>query len=103
MTGRQMMLSEILLNPSVEEKDELRLRKQAKEIYGLLQLGPVTTDEASAIAKQYNARINEIRHVLQDLGLTVDETDGTGGNNKYEIVEFEGSRYQAHLRKKGLI
>lgn len=100
---RQLLLSEILLNSSVKEKDELRLSKQAKEIYDLLGLGPVTTDEASAIAKQYNARFNEIRHALQPLGLTVDETEGQGGNNSYEIVNFEGSKYAAHLRKKGLI
>ena len=97
----QMLLSEILLNPSVKEKDELRLSKQAKEIYDLLGLGPVTTGEAATIACQYNARINEIRQALMDIGLTVDETDGVGGNNKYEIVNFEGSKYQEHLRKKG--
>ncbi|GAH43380.1 unnamed protein product, partial [marine sediment metagenome] len=100
MRPRQMQLSEIPLNPSVKKKDELRLSRQAKEIYDLLQLGPVTTDEASAIAKQYNARINEIRHALLELGLTVDEKDGQGGNNKYEIVKFEGSCYQTHLKKK---
>lgn len=104
MTQRQLMLAEILLNPSVKEKDELRLSKQAKEIYDLLQLGPVTTWELSIIACQYNARVNEIRQALMPLGLTVDLTEeGEGGNNKYEIVEFEGSKYQAHLRKKGLI
>ena len=98
-----MMLSEIPLNPSVKEKDELRLSRQAKEIYDLLQLGPVTTSEAAIIACQYNARINEIRHALMEKGLTVDLTEGTGGNNTYEIVEFEGSNYQKHLKKKGLI
>lgn len=96
-----MLLTEILLNPSVEEKDELRLSNQAKEIYDLLQLGPVTTSEAATIACQYNARINEIRQALMPLGLAVDETNGEGGNNKYEIVNFEGSKYKAHLRKTG--
>lgn len=104
MTDRQMHLSEILLNPSVEEKDELRLSRQAKEIYGLLQLGPARTSELNVIACQYNARINEIRQALMPLGLTVDLTkQGDGGNNEYEIVEFEGSKYQAHLRKEGRI
>lgn len=103
MTQRQMQLVEILLNPSVKEKDELRLTKQAKEIYDLLGLGPVTTDEASIIAKQYNARFNEIRTALMPLGLTVDMTEGQGGNNSYEIVNFEGSKYEAHLRKKGIV
>lgn len=94
-------LFDIPLNPSVKEKDELRLSKQAKELYDLLGLGPVTTGEAAAIACQYNARFNEIRATLMDMGLTVDMTEGQGGNNSYEIVNFKGSKYQAHLRKKG--
>lgn len=105
MNQRQTLFSELLLlNPSVEEKDELRLSRQAREIYGLLQLGSARTSELATIGLQYNARINEIRHAIMELGLTIDLTEeGEGGNNKYEIVEFEGSRYQTHLRKKGLI
>lgn len=97
---RQMMLSEIPLNPSVEEKDELRLKNQAMEIYGLLQLGPITTSEAAAIAKQYNARINEIRHALVHKGLMIDEIEGEGGENKYEIVNLETSTFWKKVREK---
>lgn len=101
---RQLLLTEILVNPSVETEDEMRLSNQAKEIYGLLQLGPVTTSELAAIACQYNARVNEIRRALLEKGLTIDLTEkGEGGNNKYEIVNFEGSKYEAHLKKEGLI
>ena len=102
--NRQMMLAEIPLNPSVRAKDELRLSKQAREVYEKLQTGPLTTGELSDIACQYNARLNEIRHTLQPLGLTVDLVkEGNNGNNEYAIVEFEGSNYQKHLQKRGLI
>jgi hypothetical protein len=101
MTQRQMQLSEILLNPSIKEKDELRLSNQAKKIYDLLKLGPVTTSEAAAIAKQYNARINEIRHILAPLGLMIDELEGQGGENSYLIVELERSTFWKEKKEKG--
>lgn len=100
MTHHQMMLCEIPLNPSVKEKDELRLSGQALEIYGLLGLGPVRTSEAAAIAKQYNARINEIRHALVRKGLMVDEIEGEGGENKYEIVDLETSTFWKKVKEK---
>ena len=101
MSQRQLLLSEILLNPSVDVKDELRLSKQALELYSLLQLGPVRTLEAAAIACQYNARINEIRHAIAPLGLMVDEIEGSGGDNSYEIVELDRSTFWQKVKSKG--
>lgn len=100
MTGRQMTIAEILLNPSVKEKDELRLSKQAKEIHGLLQLGPARTSELNAIACQYNARINEIRHAIVHQGLIVDEIEGKGGENSYKIVNLEDSTFWKQVKEK---
>jgi len=67
----------------------------------MLRAGPVWTNELSAIAKQYNARINEIRKILLDEGKTVDITaKGKHGNNRYEIRPFHGSKYQKYLMAK---
>ena len=100
MTGRQMLLTEILLNPSVKEKDELRLSKQAVEIYNLLQLGPARTSELAAIGLQYNARINEIRHAICHQGLMIDEVEGEGGDNSYTIVNIEQSKFWKKVKEK---
>lgn len=100
MTGRQMQLSEILLNPSVKAKDEKRLRGQALEIKGLLELGPVKTSELAAIGCQYNARVNEVRHFLFHKGKMVDEIEGEGGENKYKIVNLEVSTFWKQVKAK---
>ena len=101
MTERQMLLCEIRLNPSVKAEDELRLSRQAREIYNLLNLGPVKTSEAAAIACQYNARINEVRHAIVKLGLMVDEIPGQGGDNTYKIVPIEQSTFWKNVKAKG--
>lgn len=101
MTERQMLLCEIPLNPSVKAEDELRLSRQALELYNLLTLGPVRTSEAAAIACQYNARINEIRHAIFKLGLMVDEIPGQGGDNIYKIVNLEQSTFFKNVKAKG--
>jgi len=101
MTARQMLLTEITLNPSVKEKDELRLSRQALEIYNLLKLGPVTTQQAASIACQYNARINEIRHALKFFGLMVDKIEGRDGGNIYQIVTLEKSTFWKEIKQKG--
>ena len=84
MTGHQMTLPEleILLNPSVEGKDELRLSRQAGKIYVLLQRGPVKTSELAAIACPYHARLSEIRPAIVTLGLMVAEIEGSGGQTE---------------------
>ena len=124
MIDRQMMLAEVPVNPSVKPEDELRLSRQALEVYKMLRWKPMWTsdlilpsgvvciycswhfkpDQLTHINCQYLARLYEIRQALMPLGLTVDLTEeGESGNNKYEIVEFKGSRYQAHLRKRGIV
>jgi len=76
----------------------MRLSRQAIAIYDHLRTGPIWTDQLALIARQYNARINELRAWLQGYGLTIDLVEkGDGGNNKYKITPFAGSRYQAHL------
>lgn len=105
----QQMTFEILLNPSVVEIDEERLSRQAREIWSLFKykqyrLGlKITTGDLAAIARQYNARLNEIRHALAPIGLMIDEIRGQAGNNTYEIVPIEESTFwQDKVVKKGL-
>jgi len=121
---RQMLLSEVPVNPSVEPEDELRLSAQALDIYKRLKHKAMWTADLilpdgvicplcgfcsslspeTHINCQYNARLNEIRHALMEMGLTVDLTEEcASGNNKYEIVNFEGSRFQAHLKETGTL
>lgn len=97
----QQLLFEIPLNPSVKEADELRLSKQAWQIYNLLQIGPVTTWELSSIACQYGARISEIRHALKPLGLMIDEIEGHNGGNIYKIVALKESIFWQKVKDKG--
>ena len=88
-------------NPSVTRTEIRRLKHQADEIYMRLRKGPVWTSELSFIAKQYNARIKEIREMLRDSGMTVDCTfKGRDGNNRYEIRPIHGSNYQKSLMKR---
>ena len=96
----QQMTFEVLLNPSVKERDGLRLSRQARRIYALLQRGPVKTSELVAIACQYSARIFEIRKALAPLGLMIDEVTGEGGQNKYRIVELAQSTFWKKVEQK---
>lgn len=99
MTERTLF--EIPQNPSVKEKDGLRLSKQAWQIYNLLQIGPVTTWKIVSIACQYNARINEIRHALKPLDLMVDEIKGHNGGSIYKIVVLSESTFWQKVKDKG--
>ena len=96
----QQLTFEVLMNPSVEGKDVLRLSKQTKIIYELLQKGPVRTTQLVAIACQYSARLNEVRHAVVKVGLMVDEKKGTGGNNEYQIVSLEASTFWKKVKEK---
>lgn len=103
-----MLLTELMLNPSVKPEDETRLSQQAIRVWQLFCDGrntyrPVWTSALRAVAAQYNARINEIRTWLRTYGLTIDNT-GTNGNgdHEYRVREFEGSNYQKVLRRRGL-
>jgi len=97
----QQMTFELLLNPSVREKDELRLSKQARAIYELLRRGPVRTSELATIGLQYNARINEVRHAVIKLGLMIDQQEGEGGENQYRLVELQQSVFWRKVKQKG--
>jgi len=100
MTHRQMTIGELLLNPSVKNKDTLRLSRQAEKIYALFRRGPVKTSQLAAIACQYNARISEIRHSIVKIGLMVDEIEGSGGQNEYRIVELGRSSFWKKVKQK---
>ena len=106
---RQLMLSELLLNPSVPAADQKRLSKQAIKIWRLFDPNgdghylSVWTPELRAVAAQYQSRLSELRAWLAKYGLTIDKIRRSErGNYKYEVREFEGSNYQRLLRKKGL-
>lgn len=94
---------EILLNPSVKGKDELRLSRQAKTIYDLLRCGPVKTSQLAEIGLQYGARLSEVRHALVKIGLMVDEIGGEGGENQYQLVELERSTFWQRVQERGEI
>lgn len=100
MATQQQGTFEILLNPSVEEKDVLRLSNQAQKIYGLLLKGPVRTTQLVSVACQYCARLNELRHALVRVGMMVDEQKGKDGNNKYEIVSLDVSTFWRKVKQK---
>ena len=100
----EQLTLDILLNPSVKSQDEIRLSKQAQKIYKLLLRGEVFTSQMAVIACQYNARLSEIRIALLPFNKTVDLIfEDPTGNNAYKIVQFEGSKYQEHLRNLGKI
>jgi len=82
-------------------KIQKRLKHQAKIILAELKKGPVTTNQLRSMAGQYNARIKELRVYLREFGQTIDMTQrDPGGNNKFEIRPFAGSRYQAELLRR---
>ena len=97
---------DILLNPSVRAEDEKRLSRQARKILSLLQERSeqgltVETTELNAMARQYNARLFEVRLHLARFGLFVDKV-GTDkhrpGVNHYQIVPFEKSTFAGKER-----
>lgn len=92
MVERQMLLTEILLNPSVAEEDELRLSRQNMRIYRRLCnkfLGPPSNVELAEMALKYTSRISDIRAALKPFGLTVAIVKkAEGGLNYYDIVNL---------------
>ena len=90
---------QILLNPSVMIGDELRLSKQGRVIFRLFSEGrSVSNIELSQIARQYNARLYELRRALISLGWCVDLVSKVrSGVCFYKLVPLEGSTfYGAH-------
>lgn len=96
----QQMTFEILLNPSVKDRDQLRLSAQAGKILDLLERGPVKTSQLAEIGCQYQARLSEVRHALVKLGLMIDQRDGQGGENEYTIVELDRSTFWQRVKEK---
>ena len=87
-------------NASVPKADEKRIKPQAKDILNRLRKGTVSTKELVSVARQYNARLNEIRKHLARIGMTVDCMEGKAGNNHYRIVPLHGSKYQKKLMER---
>jgi hypothetical protein len=102
----QMMLDEVLLNPSTQKMDEQRLSRQCRSIFGLFcarrRMGMlVTTADLMAEAGQYNARINELRRAIIKIGWCIDLVKrNSDGNNGYELVPIENSEFYAKHRNK---
>lgn len=81
-------LFDIPPNRSVRSQDAPRLNRQAWAIYMMLQEGDVTTAEMASVACQYNARVYEIRAMLEGTGTTVKLVQrGANGNNTYGLRE----------------
>jgi len=87
-------------NPGQRQKQITIKRKQAKNIFAELKKGSLTTSQLREMAAQYNARIKELRDWLRQFGQTIDRIPVKGGNNRYILRAFAGSRYQAELMKK---
>ena len=88
----QMTFTELSLNSSVLEKDAKRLSRQTRQIFDRMNnrnLPPISTGELSDIAKQYNARIYEIREMLRPHGFKIECIKAEGGNNHYRIVKLK--------------
>ncbi|MDD5501946.1 MAG: hypothetical protein PHH26_00595 [Candidatus Thermoplasmatota archaeon] len=109
VVAENQLTFEMLLNPSVlNPEDEARLSAQALQIYRLFKIAErmrqvLTTSDLAQIGRQYNARINEVRHALVKVGLMIDESRGKGGNNYYRVVPLEQSTFWSEkVVKKGL-
>jgi len=106
----QMSFSELLLNSSVRSEDELGLGRQQVAIWRLfckveddrVRYEQVWTRQLRHAAAQYQARLSELRKWLIEYGLTIDCTGrGVAGDNRYEIVPLQGSRYEKRLKLRG--
>ena len=89
----QLTFADMELNPSVTTRDELRLCRQAWEIYKLFfEFSEVSTLQLQAVAYQYSARIFEIRRSLKinKTGKTIKLIRrGKGGVNYYSLVNLD--------------
>lgn len=103
---RQMLLSEIPLNPSVEVEDELRLSRQCREMYSLFRVREkiglsVSTIDLDEIGDQYQARLFELRRALIKIGLCIDLIKkGKGGVNYYALVNVDESSFYAKRKDR---
>ena len=91
----QQLGFEILLNPSVATADELRLSKQGRAIFRLFAEGrSVSNVQLANIARQYGARLYELRRCLIPLGWCIDMISKTrGGVVFYKLVRLEQSSF----------
>ena len=90
------------LNPSVTPEDEDRLHAQAKTILARLKRGPISNVNMQEISMQYNARVFEIRAMLEPHGMTVaiikKQADGV---NIYALVD--GVNRKLHRKAKAAL
>lgn len=103
---------EIMLNPSVELPDEIRLEGYCKSLYHLFigrrnlrKMYPeallVSTAELMEYAKaQYNARLRELRIALLKVGWCIDRVSGEGGQFFYDLVPKQESTYYKKRKNK---
>jgi hypothetical protein len=96
----QQLNFEILLNPSVVTADELRLSRQGRRMYALFSGGGlVSNTELARLARQYGARLYELRRVLIPLGWCIDAISKTrGGVVFYKLVRLEQSDFYNQRR-----
>jgi len=95
----QQLGFEILLNASVATADELRLSKQARAMFRLFSEGrSVSNTQLAQIARQYGARLFEIRRALVGVGMCIDLVNrGRNGVCFYRLRALEESSfYHAH-------
>lgn len=59
-----------------------RVSAQALKILERFRMGPLTTNQLSGLARQYNARIKELRDAGYKIVLAI---RSEGGNNTYEL------------------
>lgn len=91
---RNCPLFEVPVNRTVPADEELRLNNQAQKILSWLRVGKMTNVQMANIAKQYNARVHEIRKALEPHGFIVPlvekgkDADGKPtGVNWYELED----------------
>lgn len=81
------LFDRLAVNESVLSAEVDRLGGQAGKILKMLQAGAVTTSQMAAVARQYNARLSEVRRAIHPMGLDVkliQRNTGTG-DNVYEL------------------
>lgn len=86
---------EILVNPSVGAAEEPRLSKQNRAIFRLFSGGrSVSNVQLAQVARQYNARLWELRRALVRTGFCIDLISKTRrGLCFYKLVPVEQSSF----------
>lgn len=95
----QLTFDDLLLNPSVESNDEYRLSRQAERIVRLFVKARhggrmVSNTELMEVARQYQARLFEVRRFLTAYGFCIDLVRReANGLNYYCMVPIDESTF----------